>query len=163
MKGILRPYIPLLFAVSILVLTFDVGFISFRVLGLSRNAAIYCGLFTFTLVVTRWMNGWLKPQQLSDNSGETVMVKKSLLPPPVETQKREVSVNLHFSSDVYERLKTLADFSGTSVAGLLFYVTVNTTLPLMEREMNKAKVITLPKSTSIVEPPPAPLPKLGQE
>ena len=66
------------------------------------------------------------------------MSKQSLLPPAADSQKRDVSVNLRFSADVYERLKTVAEFSRTGVASLLFYVTVNTTLPLMEKEMQRA-------------------------
>jgi len=52
------------------------------------------------------------------------MPKQSLLPPADDSQKRDVSVNLRFSADVYERLKTVAEFSRTGVASLLFYVTV---------------------------------------
>ncbi|MHB8626808.1 MAG: hypothetical protein ACYDBJ_07155 [Aggregatilineales bacterium] len=80
------------------------------------------------------------------------MAKRSLLPPSTDAQKREVSVNLRFNAEVYERLKTLAEFSGTGVANLLFYVTVNTTLPMMEKEMNKAKQ----NPTTSIERPPAP-------
>lgn len=67
------------------------------------------------------------------------MAKKQLLPPPVATQKRDISVNLRFSEDVYERLKRIAIFSNTSITGLLHYVTLNTTLPLMEKEMLSAQ------------------------
>jgi len=73
------------------------------------------------------------------------MAKRQLLPPSTDAQKRVMSVNLRFSADVYERLKAVAEYSGTSIASLLFYVTVNTTLPMMEREMNKTKQAASPK------------------
>lgn len=66
------------------------------------------------------------------------MPKKQLLPPSGDTNKREVSVNLRFSVDDHARLKRVADFSGTTVANLLFYVTMNTTLPMMEQEVQRA-------------------------
>jgi len=70
------------------------------------------------------------------------VAKKQLLPPPVATHKRDISVNLRFSEDVYERLKGIATFSNTSITGLLHYVTLNTTLPLMEKEMLSARPAT---------------------
>lgn len=66
------------------------------------------------------------------------MSKKPLLPPSGDSRKREVSVNLRFSIDDHIRLKQVADFSGTTVASLLHYVTVHTTLPLMEQEVRHA-------------------------
>jgi hypothetical protein len=66
------------------------------------------------------------------------MPKKQLLPPSGDVNKREVSVNLRFSVDDHARLKKVADFSGTTVANLLFYVTLNTTLPMMEQEVQRA-------------------------
>ncbi|MEP7288639.1 MAG: hypothetical protein ABI947_23035 [Chloroflexota bacterium] len=66
------------------------------------------------------------------------MSKKQLLPPSGGSRKREVSVNLRFSVDDHRRLKHVADFSGTTVASLLHYVTIHTTLPLMEQEVRQA-------------------------
>jgi len=80
------------------------------------------------------------------------MAKKQLLPPPIDTQKRDISVNLRFSEDVYERLKRIAAFSNTSITGLLHYVTINTTLPLMEKEMHNAQ-----PSTPTSDAPTAPI------
>lgn len=65
------------------------------------------------------------------------MPKKQLLPPSGDSRKREVSVNLRFSVDDHTRLKQVADFSGTTVASLLHYVTIHTTLPLMEQEVRR--------------------------
>jgi len=66
------------------------------------------------------------------------MSKKQLLPPSGDSHKREVSVNLRFSVEDHLRLKQVAEFSGTTVANLLFYVTMNTTLPMMEQEVHRA-------------------------
>ena len=66
------------------------------------------------------------------------MPKKQLLPPASDAHRREVSVNLRFSVEDYARLKKVAEFSETTVANLLFYVTMNTTLPLMEQEVQRA-------------------------
>ena len=65
------------------------------------------------------------------------MPKKTLLPPSNAANKREVSVNLRFSVEDHARLKQVADHSGTTVATLLHYVTINTTLPLMEQEVRR--------------------------
>lgn len=65
------------------------------------------------------------------------MPKKQLLPPSSGSHKREVSVNLRFSVDHHTRLQAVADFSGTTVASLLHYVTIHTTLPLMEQEVRR--------------------------
>ena len=65
------------------------------------------------------------------------MSKKQLLPPAGDPHKREVSVNLRFSVADHLRLKQVAEFSGTTVANLLFYVTMNTTLPMMEQEVQR--------------------------
>jgi len=70
------------------------------------------------------------------------MPKQSVLPPIAEPHKRDVTVNLRFGVDTYERLKAVAEFSNTGVASLLFYVTLNTTLPMMEKEMQKAQQST---------------------
>ena len=67
------------------------------------------------------------------------MPKKQLLPPSDHANKREVSVNLRFSQEDYERLKQVADFSSTTIANLLFYVTINTTLPMMEQAVKRAQ------------------------
>lgn len=67
------------------------------------------------------------------------MPKKLLLPPATDQNKREVSVNLRFSVDDHARLKQVADFSGTTVANLVHYVTLNTALPMMEQEVERAK------------------------
>lgn len=64
------------------------------------------------------------------------MAKRQMLPPAADTQKRETPVNLRFSSEDFDRLKRLADFRHTTVSNLLFYVTVNSMLPMMEKEMN---------------------------
>lgn len=69
------------------------------------------------------------------------MPKKTLLPPSNEGNKREVSVNLRFSVEDHLRLKYVADFSGTTVASLLHYVTIHTTLPMMEQEVRRAHAI----------------------
>ncbi len=69
------------------------------------------------------------------------MSKKPLLPPSSDSHKREVSVNLRFSVDDHTRLKHVADFSGTTVASLLHYVTVHTTLPLMEQEVRRTDAV----------------------
>jgi len=69
------------------------------------------------------------------------MSKKPLLPPSSDSHKREVSVNLRFSVDDHTRLKHVADFSGTTVASLLHYVTIHTTLPLMEQEVRRADAV----------------------
>ena len=66
------------------------------------------------------------------------MPKKQLLPPSSDSHRREVSVNLRFSVEDHARLKKVADFSETTVANLLFYVTMNTTLPMMEQEVQRA-------------------------
>ena len=66
------------------------------------------------------------------------MSKKQLLPPSGDSHKREVSVNLRFSVADHLRLKQVAEFSGTTVANLLFYVTMNTTLPMMEQAVQRA-------------------------
>ena len=66
------------------------------------------------------------------------MPKKQLLPPSSDSHRREVSVNLRFSLEDHARLKKVAEFSETTVANLLFYVTMNTTLPLMEQEVQRA-------------------------
>jgi len=66
------------------------------------------------------------------------MSKKQLLPPAGDSHKREVSVNLRFSLADHLRLKQVAEFSGTTVANLLFYVTMNTTLPMMEQAVQRA-------------------------
>ena len=66
------------------------------------------------------------------------MPKKQLLPLSGDSHKREVSVNLRFSVDDHARLKRVAEFSDTTVANLLFYVTMNTTLPMMEQEVQRA-------------------------
>ena len=66
------------------------------------------------------------------------MPKKQLLPPSGDSHKREVSVNLRFSLADHLRLKQVAEFSGTTVANLLFYVTMNTTLPMMEQAVQRA-------------------------
>ena len=66
------------------------------------------------------------------------MPKKHLLPPSGDSHKREVSVNLRFSLVDHLRLKQVAEFSGTTVANLLFYVTMNTTLPMMEQAVQRA-------------------------
>jgi len=99
------------------------------------------------------------------------MPKQSLLPPADDSQKRDVSVNLRFSADVYERLKTVAEFSRTGVASLLFYVTVNTTLPLMEKEMqranqdarSKAKPSAAPEASETPEAFEIPIENLSEE
>lgn len=67
------------------------------------------------------------------------MSKKQLLPPATDQNKREVSVNLRFSVDDHTRLKQVADYSSTTVASLLHYVTLNTTLPMMEQEVERAR------------------------
>lgn len=94
------------------------------------------------------------------------MPKRQLLPPTAGTQKREVSVNLRFSAEDHERLKQVAEFSQTNVSSLLFYVTINTTLPLMEKEMKRVQAETAvkPASPPKIEPPekpklPAPKPE----
>lgn len=69
------------------------------------------------------------------------MPKKQLLPPSGDSRKREVSVNLRFSVEDHQRLKYVADFSGTTVASLLHYVTIHTTLPMMEQEVRRAHVV----------------------
>jgi len=66
------------------------------------------------------------------------MPKKQLLPPSGDSHKREVSVNLRFSVADHLRLKQVAEFSGTTVANLLLYVTMNTTLPMMEQAVQRA-------------------------
>ena len=66
------------------------------------------------------------------------MPKKQLLPPSGQSNRREVSVNLRFSFEDHARLKKVAEFSNTTVANLLFYVTMNTTLPMMEQEVQCA-------------------------
>ncbi len=95
------------------------------------------------------------------------MAKQSVLPPATDAQKREVTVNLRFSPDDYERLKTVAEFSHTSVASLLFYVTVNTTLPMMEKEMKKAQQVVTqddkPSPSPELPKTPVPLPTRGAE
>jgi len=79
------------------------------------------------------------------------MPKKRLLPPSDHANKREVSVNLRFSQEDYERLKRVADFSSTTIANLLFYVTINTTLPMMEQAVKRAQSDPSPDAQS--EPP----------
>ncbi len=95
------------------------------------------------------------------------MAKQSVLPPAADAQKREVTVNLRFSADDYERLKTVAEFSHTGVASLLFYVTVNTTLPMMEREMKKAQQTMTqtdkPSQSPELPKTPVPLPSPNTE
>ena len=88
------------------------------------------------------------------------MPKKQLLPPSSESNRREVSVNLRFSLEDHTRLKKVAEFSNTTVANLLFYVTMNTTLPLMEQEVQRAtKTETnLPQSST----PPITIPNTGK-
>ena len=66
------------------------------------------------------------------------MPKKQLLPPSGQSNRRQVSVNLRFSFEDHARLKKVAEFSNTTVANLLFYVTMNTTLPMMEQEVQRA-------------------------
>lgn len=93
------------------------------------------------------------------------MPKQSLLPPADNSKKREVSVNLRFSAEVYERLKTVAAFSKTGVASLLFYVTVNTTLPMMEKEMQHTEqnAHVKPKPPDKPKPPESPTENIAQE
>lgn len=92
------------------------------------------------------------------------MPKNTVLPPTTEAQKRDMSVNLRFSAEVYARLKALADYSNTTVAGLLFYVTVNTTLPMMEKEMQRAILSKSPKpKATTTASAPSKLPQLPPE
>jgi len=88
------------------------------------------------------------------------MPKKQLLPPSGDSNRREVSVNLRFSIEDHARLKKVAEFSNTTVANLLFYVTMNTTLPLMEQEVQRAtKMVTdLPQAST----PPITIPDTGK-
>ncbi len=88
------------------------------------------------------------------------MPKRQLLPPTVGTQKREVSVNLRFSAEDHERLKQVAEFSQTNVSSLLFYVTMNTTLPLMEKEMKRVQAESAIKSAPLPKIEPSEKPKL---
>jgi hypothetical protein len=153
---------PVIIGASVLVLITDVFVIGFRLLGFSHGTADYAGVLVFLLIATFRMRRTFRPENYSVEE-ITIVPKQSVLPPPTQTQKREVSVNLHFNSDVYERIKVLAEFSGTSVAALLHYVTVNTVLPLMEREMSKkqsdaptkpAKSDPAPVSSSMLSLPP---------
>ena len=89
------------------------------------------------------------------------MPKKQLLPPSGDSNRREVSVNLRFSFEDHARLKKVAEFSNTTVANLLFYVTMNTALPLMEQEVQRASktAANLPKTNT----PPITIPDTGGE
>ncbi len=90
------------------------------------------------------------------------MAKGDILPPPIDAQKRETTVNLRFSTDDYERLKRVAQFCHTNVSALLHYATINATLPQMEREMKRKQVeqvtstvpVLTPLTKSLLEPPP---------
>ncbi len=144
-----------LIGVALLMLVGDTLIVFFRIIGLSRETAIYAALLTITILVMIVVRRWTKPRT---HIGDPTMTKRQLLPQPADSQKREVSVNLRFSSDVHERLKALAEFSGTTVAGLLFYVTVNTTLPMMEKEMSKAQQPAPSRRDS--SPPTKPIPEV---
>jgi len=129
----------LIIGVALLALGGDACVLFFRAIGLSHDVAIYAGLFTFVLLASTIARVAFRSHV---ETGETRMPKQSVLPPAAEPQKRDVTVNLRFSVDTYERLKAIAEFSNTGVASLLFYVTLNTTLPMMEKELKKAQVST---------------------
>ena len=146
----IRQHIPMVIGASLLLLVVDGFILIYRLSGLSRAAAVYAGLLTFVLLGSLLARR-IFSLHLPIQSKEDPMPKKQLLPPSDHANKREVSVNLRFSQEDYERLKRVADFSSTTIANLLFYVTINTTLPMMEQAVKRAQSDPSPDAQS--EPP----------